>query len=83
MINIHAADTTVHMDEILDHAQRDPMEEGYRTLDGVVSLHMANGPAAHLVVVSFDPDIANNQNLLTAVAGQSNPGELIGFHIPG
>ena len=74
-----AADVTVHIDETLDHAQRAQMEDGFRTLDGVVSVHMANGPAAHLVVVGFDPDIASSQDLLTAVSGQGHHGELIGF----
>lgn len=79
MTNHHAADVTVHIDETLDHSQRDQMEEGFRTLDGVVSVHMADGPAAHLVVVSFDPEIASSQDLLSAVSDQGHHGELIGF----
>ena len=75
----HVADVTVHIDETLDNSQRSQLEAGFRTLDGVVSVHMADGPAAHLVIVGFDPDIANSQDLLGAVTGQGHHGELIGF----
>jgi len=75
----YVADVTVHIDEALDDSQRVQMEKGFRTLDGVVSVHMADGPAAHLVVVGFDPELASGQDLLSAVSGQGHHGELVGF----
>jgi len=79
MTTTHLANVTVHIDEDLDHPQRDQMEDGFRALDGVVSVHMAQGPAAHLVVVGYDPEQSNSQDLLSAVSGQGHHGALIGF----
>jgi len=79
MTNMHIANVTLHIDEDLDQPQREHMEEGFRTLDGVVSVHMAHGPAAHLVVVGYDPEVANSQDLLGTVEAQGHHGELIGF----
>ena len=79
MIKGTTADITVHIDEDLDPPHRDGMEAGLMAMDGVLSVHMGEGPAAHLVVVGFDPELARTEDLLTAVEGQGVHASLIGF----
>ena len=79
MSSMHVANVTVHINETLDDPQRDHLEQSFRELDGVVTVHMAHGPAAHLVVVGYDPETSSSRDLLTTVAGQGHHGTLIGF----
>ena len=79
MSHMHVANVTVHINETLDDPQREHLEQGFRELDGVVSVHMAHGPAAHLVVVGYDTEASISQDLLTTVSGQGHHGALIGF----
>ncbi len=78
MANIHLADVTLHIDEILEQEARAQLEKDLRSLDGVTSVDVSK-KTPHLIVVTYDPDHAKSKDILNVVFGEHLHAELIGL----
>lgn len=79
-MDINLADITLHIDEELNDAARDSLEDAIRSRDGVVSVHFnTNAKHPHLAVVEFNPEKVSSRDLLSIVQFQGYHGELIGL----
>lgn len=78
MNNIQLVDVTIHVDEDLDTAQRNTIDQQLRALDGVVSVHNPD-KTPHLVTVEYDPDRMDSTRLLNAVKSTGVHAEMIGL----
>ncbi len=77
-MDIQLADLTLHIDETLDRAGRDELEEVLRAIDGVVSVHNPDA-TPHLAIVQYNPDRTDSAELLRAVTSRGIHAELIGM----
>ena len=78
MKDIQLADVTVHIDENVSDEHRSRIENALRALDGVVSVHMPLDKR-HLVVVEYDPQANDSQNILRCVREESVHAQLVGL----
>ena len=69
---------TVHIDENLDATAFHNVEHNLEALHGVNTV-MATDKHPHLMVVDYDHQSINSQNILGALVGQGYHAELIGF----
>ena len=77
-MNIQLVDLTLHIDENLDAAQRETVEDSLRAIDGVISIHNAEN-TPHLTVVQYNPDETDSQAILQRVTNQGAHAQLIGM----
>ena len=78
MSDITLTDVTIHIDKDTDTVTRSAIENGLRTLDGVISVHLpADRP--HLVLVEYDPSATSSSHLLTLVKELAGHAEMIGL----
>ncbi len=77
-MNINLVDTTVHIDETVDHATRESLADKVRAMDGVVAAaHHDKRP--HLMVVEYDPGKASGVDILATVKSIGIHAELVGL----
>jgi myo-inositol-hexaphosphate 3-phosphohydrolase len=77
-MDIQLVDVTIHVDETLPEEQREVLVDKVREHDGVVSVgNHADKP--HLLVVEYNPDKVNSQEILGFVKNQGVHAELIGM----
>jgi hypothetical protein len=77
-MNNYSADVLIHIDENLDHAAINGIEEQVSMLDGVVSACVhENTP--HLMIVDFDSDNIHAADVLNTVVSSGYHAELIGL----
>ena len=77
-MDIQLVDVTIHVDETLPENQRTDLVDKVRERDGVVSVgNHADKP--HLLVVEYNPDKVNSQELLSMVKKQGVHAELVGL----
>lgn len=77
-MDIQLVDVTIHIDEELDTARRQSVEQSLRTLDGVVSVHNPDH-APHLTIVQYDRQVMDSVRLLESVRSQGVNAELVGI----
>jgi len=77
-MDINLADVTLHVDEELKDEARAKLEEAFRSREGVISVHNAEGKP-HLWVLEFNPEIIHARDLLSIVNYQGLHGELVGL----
>ncbi len=72
------ADVLVHVDQTLGHDRLASLTSTIAALNGVA---VAEGHDAkpHLIIVTYDPDKVNSQDILAAVKAQGVSAELIGL----
>ncbi len=78
MSDIKMVDVTLHIDENIDHASREVMQDKLRALDGVVAA-VSRDEKPHLLVVEYNPDRVNSDAILACVQEQGVHAELIGL----
>ncbi|MBF0188460.1 MAG: hypothetical protein HQL50_11110 [Magnetococcales bacterium] len=66
-MDIDLVDITIHIDEELDTEKRSLLEQYIRQHKGVVSVHYKQVEKPHLMVVLYNPDETNSQEVLTGV----------------
>jgi hypothetical protein len=78
MKDIDLVDVTIHIDENLEESQRQGLVEAVRQQEGVVSVGY-HDDKPHLMIVEYNPEQVNSQQLLGLVKGQGVHAELIGL----
>ncbi len=78
MKDIDLVDVTIHIDENLEESQRQGLVETVRQREGVVSVGY-HDDKPHLMMVEYNPEQVNSQQLLGLVKGQGVHAELIGL----
>ena len=77
-MNIDLADITLHVDETLDSTGLAELDTTFRTIDGVVSVHM-NPEHPHLFILEYNPAMISSQQLLDSVKLRGLHAELVGL----
>ena len=77
MANIHVADVTLHVDEVLEKETRAKVEQDLRSLEGVTGVRSSKS-APHLIVISYDARHVKSKDILRCVLGDRLHAELIG-----
>lgn len=77
-MNVQLVDVTIHVDENLDAAQRNTVDQQLRGLDGVISVHNAD-KTPHLLTIEYDPQQIDSVRLLNAVKATGVHAEMIGL----
>ncbi len=78
MSDIELVDVTVHFDPDLSKQKRANVEDAFRALDGVVSVHMPDNKP-HLAVVEYNPETINSQTILQTATSKGGHAELVGL----
>jgi hypothetical protein len=78
MNDINLADITVHIDENVDHAVREKIQDEVRALDGVVAA-LSHDERPHLMVVEYNPQAVDSQGILACIKALGVHAELIGL----
>jgi hypothetical protein len=78
MKDIPLTDVTVHIDENVDHATREQIQDKVRALPGVVAA-VSHDQRPHLMVVEYNPQQVDSQVILGCVKDQGVHAELIGL----
>ncbi len=77
-MQIDLVDVTIHIDETLDRAQLDKIEDELRELDGIVCVSRPDN-RPHLMIVEYNPARLDNQAILKQVTARGVHAELIGL----
>ncbi|ESQ15080.1 MAG: ATP-binding protein [Thiohalocapsa sp. PB-PSB1] len=77
-MEINLADVVIHIDETLEAARRQEIENMLREIDGVVSVRNPDD-RPHLTLVEYNPARTDSQALLTTVTAAGVHAELIGL----
>jgi hypothetical protein len=77
-MDIELADVTIHIDERIDAAGRENLENAWRALEGVVSVHW-DAKQGHLAVVEYNPAKVGSQALRNIALGRGLHAELVGL----
>ena len=72
------ADVLVHVDQTLAHDRLTALTSAIAALTGVATAE-GHDAKPHLVIVSYDPEKVNSQDILAAVKAQGVSAELIGL----
>lgn len=75
---IDLVDVLVHIDESLDHDDREALVEKVREEDGVISVSL-HEKRAHLMMVEYDPQQTTSSRILARVNAQGVHAELVGL----
>lgn len=78
MNNISLTDITIHVDQALDTAQRQEIENEMRSIDGVVSVRQSDD-RPHLLLVEYNPERTTSESLLAVVTNKGYQAERIGL----
>ena len=78
MSDITLTDVTIHIDKDTDAIIRSQIENGLRTINGVISVHLPEDKP-HLVLVEYDPDVTSSSHLLALVKELAGHAEMIGL----
>jgi hypothetical protein len=77
-MNIDLADVTLHVDENLDSDGLADLDSAFRTIDGVVSVHV-NPDRPHLFILEYNPAKISSEQLLDSVKHRGLHAELLGL----
>ncbi len=72
------ADVTLHIDQELDEAGREKLEQALRQREGVVSVRF-NPERPHLAVIEYNPKQVNSRDLVDIPKFQGLSAELVGL----
>jgi copper chaperone CopZ len=72
------ADVLVHVDQTLAHDRLAALTSAIAALHGVATAE-GHDAKPHLVIVTYDPEKVNSQDILAAVKAQGVNAELIGL----
>lgn len=61
---INIADITVHLHPESSCDDRDKVEQGLRSCDGVISVHFNNEEHPHIMLVAYNPEVVSSRILL-------------------
>ena len=71
-------DVTLHIDENVNHEDRERLRDQILIMNGVLSAdHHDKHP--HLLVIEYDPEVTNSSNFLEIVRQRGLHAELIGL----
>ncbi len=71
-------DMLVHVNENLDQANQDALENTVREMHGVFSAHIPTGKP-HLMLVEYNPDWIGSRNIMGAVRDRGLHAQMVGF----
>lgn len=77
-MSFQLADVTLHIDETLEQAKRNEIEQELRAINGVVSVSNPDS-RPHLAIVEYNPEQTDSQAILASVTRQNVHAELIGL----
>ncbi|MEJ2464891.1 MAG: ATP-binding protein [Candidatus Thiodiazotropha sp.] len=77
-MNIDLADVTLHVDETLDSAGLNDLEDAFRQREGVVSVHV-DEKRPHLFVLEYNPKLIHSKDLVKIPEFRGLHAELIGL----
>lgn len=77
-MNIDLADVTLHVDETLDSARLNDLEDAFRQREGVVSVHV-DEKRPHLFVLEYNPKLIHSKDLVKIPEFRGLHAELIGL----
>lgn len=78
MGSIHQVEVIVHVDESLDDERRDSMVSNLKGRDGVESAQFTPG-REHLMLIDYDSDKLNSNDILGFVREEHVGAELVGL----
>ena len=76
--DITISDIMVHIDEDLDKAHRDQLENYMRAQEGIISLGY-HETQPHLMMVGYNPECITPTDILTSVKTRGLHAELVGL----
>jgi len=65
--DINIADIVFHLHPDTSCDDRDKIEQGLRALNGVISVHFDTKDHPHVLLVAYDPEVVNGEELLTEI----------------
>ncbi len=71
-------DVTLHLDEIISHADRETIRDSLLKMDGVMAAD-CHDERPHLVIIVYNPDIINSSEFLKAAQDRGLHAELVGL----
>ena len=71
-------DVVVHVAQPLEAAQQRRLEEYLRQIEGVIAPRF-NQPRSHLLLVAYNPAVADSRQLLRSVSGEGFDARLVGM----
>lgn len=77
-MEIKMVDVEVHIDETLDKARRESLVDKVREQDGVISVG-SREETPHLMIIEYNPEQVNSQQLLHLVQSEGLHAELFGL----
>jgi cell division protein FtsX len=77
-VDIDLADITLHIDQELDQAGQEKLENALRQRSGVISVRF-NPERPHLAVIEYDPKQVSSRDLVDIPKFQGLSAELIGL----
>lgn len=72
------ADVVVHVSDTLGGSGRETLQEGLRSIPGVIAPRF-NPPRDHLLLVAYDPTEVTAQQILAAVQAKVGNAHLVGL----
>lgn len=71
-------DIILHLDETIDHHNREQLQDSLRALDGVMTAD-SHDEKPHLIVIGYDPDVVASSQILSHVQHSGIHAEMIGL----
>ena len=75
---MHLVDLLVHVNEPLESAERNALEEELRKCEGVIAPRF-NEKTPHLLLVAYDPQAVDSRSLLDRVRLSGYAAQLVGM----
>lgn len=76
-MDITTTDVTFHLDETLGHNERESIRDKLLAQDGILSAD-ANDKTPHLMIVVYDPDKTDPENILEVLSHSGVHAERLG-----
>ena len=71
-------DVTLHLDELISHADRETIRDSLLNMNGVMAAD-CHDERPHLVIIVYNPDIINSSEFLKAAQDRGLHAELVGL----
>lgn len=75
---MQVADIMIHVNETLPATERNALQERLRQVDGVIAPRFSE-EKPHLLLVSYDSEVADSGNLLQQVESDGYTAQLVGM----
>jgi hypothetical protein len=71
-------DVTLHLDEIISHADRETIRDSLLNMNGVMAA-ACHDERPHLIIIEYNPDIINSSEFIKVAQDRGLHAELVGL----